>query len=801
MRAPTLHVVVVGQRPELADTVAAAIGELTAVGGDMARTTTSSTAPTGLNDPRLRLVVDRARDYLDLAGATERLVLTVAPVATEVHLDEPGVLALLVLDLAEVVAAPGDDELSDVVERCRHTLPPDVEFVPSPRTVLVHRSPGRGSYVVDSRFTVRSPPTEPWLLVADIVAMIADSVQGLGHDHLTTAPFDTALGEALAGLLTAEAGPTWGLHSYTGSVVSRLIDQLERYAARHGNPVSRGPSEHALACGALARWQLDGAPFLIVVTSGMLDEFRGTLANLRDARARGLIVSVDSSPGQWLPFQGTVHLQEDGRDVLAARRVPWVYLSDPARLADDVAEIAKLYREHTGPVVVMATKSILEITAADTAVSPVPRSLPVRVQEGGPDTARPLLELLNAGPPRVLAQCGRLGRADAELLRAIAYRSGMALADSLTAPGVVSGYRDGEWVEEYLGTLSLYGYSPRVYAYLHRDGDLRPRDQQALVFFDDPVAEVATPFSPRTLRDRLHVFQTVSRAELRAPFTDHCVVADVGSVLRAVWAGLDVDPGLLAARRAAIAADQDLVDDVAAELPLHPMTPNYFFRQLGRLLDRLISDDGYRYTGVFDVGRCGLAAVCALPRTDPGFSGWFGRALMGDALQALPAVSLSRPGNVLAFVGDGAAALVPDVVPTLVQQFVTVRRPWSGNVTVFRLVNGAHSVIRSYREALRHSDVSDQTSVLSLDHPDTVHDLGDLRLVRRWIEDIEPDALAADLTRPRTINIFSVRLSHNNDGDGLGLLSSHGWQRAQLSRLARTAAARAARQAGRDGSG
>ena len=192
-------------------------------------------------------------------------------------------------------------------------------------------------------------------------------------------------------------------------------------------------------------------------------------------------------------------------------------------------------------------------------------------------------------------------------------------------------------VEEYLGTLGMYGYSARVYDYLHSDGRLRPRDDQCVFFVKSRIAEVATPFSPRTLDRMLRVVQVTRQREHLAPFADHHVPADSLDFLREVRRRLDVRPEVRAARRAALAETADSTSDMLHALPLMPMSPNYFFRRLGAVLDQLITTHGYTYTGVYDVGRGGLSAVRNLPRTGPGFSGWYGRALMGDALQAIPA--------------------------------------------------------------------------------------------------------------------------------------------------------------------
>src|SRR6185436_586292 len=111
-------------------------------------------------------------------------------------------------------------------------------------------------------------------------------------------------------------------------------------------------------------------------------------------------------------------------------------------------------------------------------------------------------------------------------------------------------------------------------------------------------------------------------------------------------------------RREAIRAAAAPAADLVSALPSRPMSPNYFFRELGALFDRMIVEDGYTYTGVYDVGRCAVSAVRSVPRTQPGFSGWYGRALMGDAPAAIPTLAITEPGHVVAFVGDGARSII-----------------------------------------------------------------------------------------------------------------------------------------------
>jgi len=715
-----------------------------------------------------REVVTRARRYLYHAArdATYPLVVVERLADVPAALTEPGVLALLVIDHTAHRPRFGAPSTT-AAELAELALPEHVTFQPCPASVHVYTEPDDVALAAEP-WTTRWLPEREWVIEADLVCAFTDAIQNHHADRLRVQPRPTALSIALTTFLDEQAEGRWGLHYYTGSVVANLIDDLERHAVANGNPVVRGPSEHSLACSALARWQLDGVPALITVTSGMADEFRGTLANLRDARARGFIVCADSRPGQWFPFQGTIHGSEDSRAVMRARGLATVHCDRPDRMAEQLAKAFRAYHADTGPVVLFVTREVLETTepaAVPTVRRPATHTAPSEVDE--------LVRVLNTEPVRLLCQVGPVESPD--LVHTLAREAGVALADTLTHPGSVSRHRDGAVVEEYLGTLSLYGYSARVHEFLHRDGKLRPRTEQALLFLNSRIAEVDTPFSQLATR-RTKPLQVVPHAAEVAPFAQIGITGPVPAVLRAVLSRLDVDPSVLALRRAAIRSTANSFSDVVGLLPVLPMSPNYFFRRLHGVLEALIRD-GYRYTGVYDVGRAALSAVCNLPRTGPGFSGWFGRALMGDALSALPGIVLGRRDNVLAFVGDGAAGLVPDIVPTLVRQAVADRVSLPRNVSIFTFVNGGHSVIRTYRESMRPDAVGAQTGVLTLPESDWRRQLGDLTMTHRRLTDI--DALATQLLEPG-LNTYTVPLGHNNEGDGLSLMAAVGWQRDEL---------------------
>ncbi|WUH91988.1 hypothetical protein OG900_18975 [Streptomyces sp. NBC_00433] len=795
-RSAPFLVAAVGKRPSFHQTVTTALRDLVRDSGrllhDEGPDEDPGEAGPPLDAPAYGQVLDRSRRFLDAVLPDAGFLLVKADSLADLgrtlrqHPGGTPVVALLLIDAAAagVSAAPMDRELRSALDQLGTDLEGAAVFEPSGCSVVVYEAAVPDTVHVASPFTHRLLPEQDWVLAGDVVCCLTDVLQLRQSAALRAASRATtsALAGALAGFLHGEAGGAWGLHYYTGSAVSGLIGDLEDLVAGPGNPVLRGPSEHSLACGALARWQLDAAPALIVATSGMVDEFRGTLANLREAGARGFIVLADSPESAWFPFQGTVHAAEDSREVLRARRLPYFYLDDPDRLDEDLAAAFEAYGQGRGPVVLLATPEVLRVPAGS---APRPRPAAARPRAAvTEDALAPVMDLVNNGPAHVLWQCGAVDAEQRGMVHEIAAAAGIALADSLTRPGTVAGHHEGRRVEEYLGTLGMYGYSARVHDFLHEGGRLRGRDRQALFFLGSRIAEAATPFAARTLHRMLRIVQVTREAAHLAPFADHPVHAENADFLREVRRRLAVPEPLRAERRAAIARTADSPSDVLHLLPVTPMSANYFFHRLAAVLDDLITRQGYTYTGVYDVGRGGLSAIRNLPRTGPGFSGWYGRALMGDALSAVPALALTREDNVLAFVGDGAAALVPDMVPTLVEHICLDGRRPARNISVFRLVDGGHSVIRTYREGRAGAAAARQTRILHLLDEEREQSFGPVTVNRRRLTGVDPDALRDQLTRPATVNLYSVLLAHNNEGDGLSLLSSLGWQRDQLSDLA-----------------
>jgi thiamine pyrophosphate-dependent acetolactate synthase large subunit-like protein len=736
-----------------------------------------------------REVIQRGLRFLDLVVPADAFTLltvdSLAVVPDAVRQAAQGqraALTLLVLDHHDYryrVTSP--DGLNEELAKLALSLGDSVEFEPGPYTVQVYTSPDVASYYSVEHFTPRWMPEQAWVVTADVACAFVDSVQlHCNARFLRRAMKPSAIANAIADFLTAQAGSDWGLHYYTGSGVATFIDDIEQRAIRNGNPIVRGPSEHSLACSALARWTLDGAPFAIVATSGMHEEFRGTLANHVAVRTKGFIICCDSRSDQWHPFQGTIHRTGDSRASLLARGFPVVYIGRSNEIARGLAEAFAAYSADRGPVMVIASRDVLQASVAlgelpQAAEGKTPRAEVVRCAE-----VEQLSTLLNSAPRRLLCQVGPLSGDGRDLLYALARKAGIGLADSVAQPGTVSRHHQGHVVDEYLGTLSMYGYSTRVYDYLFSDGALRPADQQSVMFIGTQIPEIDTPFSESSL-GQLAPIQITAWEIDRAPFSGLSIVGDIEGVLRALHERLDVAPEVLACRRAAIASTRDSDGDVIGLLPVLPMTTNYFIRRLRGVLDDLIHHEDYRYAGVYDIGRAGLSAVNGLPRTGPGVSGWFGRGLMGDGLMALPGILTRRDINVISFTGDGAAAMTPDIVPSLVQQIVADHSTFQRNLSIFRFVNGSHSVIRTYREGIQPSAVSGQTGVLSFTPEDYQHQFGSLTVRHRRVARFDDVPFAKQLTERETINLYSVITGHNNEGEGLGRFASLGWQRDELS--------------------
>ncbi|AUH01992.1 biosynthesis protein PigD [Prodigiosinella confusarubida] len=588
------------------------------------------------------------------------------------------------------------------------------------------------------------------------------------------------LAEQLIQFFERTAASRWLVSYYTGSIISNLIGYLDRHAEAHGALVLRGPNEHAIACGAMANWQLYRMPFLGVVTSGMMDEFKGTLINLKETAAQGIIVAAENRNNQWYSFQGTQTPTEDMRDVLAAKRIPYVYIDDVDGIADGLAEVFRLYHQAQGPVVILATQNVLESTLS---LEPVPGDLPpvsgLPAYDCPPisDSFEQAMALINEGPEKLVWQLGPVSDDEYALVHEIADAAGLALVDSLAHPGSAPKYYQGKRNPHYLGTLAIYGYSPRVYNFLHTNDKLNPMSDQSVFMIKSRVAQITTPFSDGRLERKVHLVQLTHDERHLSPYADLKLHMDCLTFLRAVKANLHVDAALREKRKALIAAYLDSPSDVVSQLPSLPMSANYFFCQLNRVIENLIKTENFDFTGVYDVGRCGISAVRNVAKTRRGFSGWYGRALMGDALLATSYLAHTSPTHVVAFIGDGAKGIVPDILPAFIDNILTHPQLLNKSITIFYFCNGGLSVINTYQERILFNRTSRQMRLVNVDQPAFEQTVDDFHIQGKTLTHFDEDTIRHALMTPKRLNLFSVVLGHNNEGDGISLATAKGWQR------------------------
>ncbi|MFT3774343.1 MAG: hypothetical protein QM820_53970 [Minicystis sp.] len=699
-----------------------------------------------------------------------------------------GPLGVLFLD-GGTAGLERDPALEDRIEAFYARLgAASVASVRSPYSVVLHRrSPpwAEGVHVLADRVIERViVPASPWLLRTELLVALVDFIERTfekpRNHKAALRDLPTTLGDELTRFLADRAGSDWLFFYYTGSSVTPLIDHIERASRERGALALRSANEHGLACGAMANHLLHGRPFLCVIGTAMMDEFRGTLANLRSAGAKGFIVCPEADLGSWFTFQGTITVDEDMREAVAARRLPHVYLDRVETLPERLEEAFRLYESGRGPVVLLITQSIID------ARDPLPKS-PAYPERPAPPAAdlssaqeealSKALAILNGERTKVLWQLGRLDAEEADLVHRIAERAGIALVDTLGHPH--PSHRDGRRVKNYLGTLGLYGFNQRSYAFLHdATGKLYPKSDQCIFFLKSRVGGRATNFTPAR-RSGLRMIQLTQRADHVAPDVELSLVMDAKVFFRRVLERLAVDPEVLRHREAAIESSAMPRADLASRIPSLPMSPNYFFRELGALFERMIEDDGYRYTGIYDVGRSSVSATRAVPRTARGYSGWYGRALMGDAPASLPTLAVTEPGNVVAFVGDGAKSIVADPIPPLLDNALAYPGRVDKNITLFYFSNGTFSGIRTYRERLSSKWGGRQMRTIDLLSPDGEQKLGPLTVVHRAITGFDAGTLREALLARGRLNVFTVLLGHNNDDDGFSFVTA-GWQREVL---------------------
>ncbi len=668
---------------------------------------------------------------------------------------------------------------------------------------------------------IRIPHASQSQRQADLLRLLLDHLEHAHFNRLLVRttypqPGPVTLAQAVHQMMCERWNHNWDFHFFTGSMVAGFIDSMQALAGDSDIGVYSGCNEHSLAVSAIAGWQMYGRAYVITVTSGMLDEARGTLDNLRRAGAPGIVICAESPETVWYAFQGTLNADSNGHEVVAARGLWHQFLRDSSQLQACVSEAFHALDCQPAPTFIFASQAALE--SRTPLAEPLPQSVCVPVPDNLMNEARrrehlkQAVAVLNSHPAPILWQCGRLTRSQCQRVLSIARRAGIALADSIIAPGSIPAWCEGTRVENYLGPLSMYGFTRRVYEFLEQDHELqfqsadveavsnsdvlqrrRGADGQTdqpltpwLFFLKGKADQSATPYSEGRLRRSFRIAQVNRNPAHMAPFCNLPLEMNLDDFLDYVEPRIATDPQILACRRAHLQQLQSAPEVMPSDcIETLPMTPNYFFLQLGQLITSLIRDQDYRYTGVYDVGRCSLSAIRNIPRTDPGFSGWYGRALMGDGLMALPYLAVRNPHNLLAFIGDGARALVPDIEQRLAMCAASSPHAAARNISIFYLNNGVLSMIQTYLDKRYACNGNRQVNVPLPAGRDGMRELtGGVHLNCETIQSFCPESMAKALTIPGRINFFDVVLGHNSEGDGLSLVSEETWSRRPLEKNA-----------------
>ncbi|MFC1546142.1 hypothetical protein ACFL4O_00285 [bacterium] len=573
----------------------------------------------------------------------------------------------------------------------------------------------------------------------------------------------------------------WTFSYYIGSLVAKFIHLMQKKIKDTSVITFRGPNEHSMACSALANWRLHNLPYLIVITGGMMDEFKGTLANMQRAGAKGIIIAAECNPEQWHAFQGTISQDEDIREVLKAKKIPYVYMNDVNSIDEKLITLFEYYKSHRGPVMLLATQDALEASKEINIHPEVidikkekQHTLELNFDDKHKEYLDQIINIINNEETIILWQCERLTKQEENLVYSISKKAGIGLADSLVNPGVVSKYKNGKIINNYIGSLGLYNYSPRMYNFLFPSGPKKHK-KLCLLFLGSKIEQLATPFSLTKVKNKFDIVQVIRKQKDVSPFTTHPLIMSTRQFLDYTDKHLNVKNNILDIRNNYIKNIDNFSKDIINEINSLPMTTNIFFHKLNNLIENLIEKNGYTYTGIYDVGRCGASAVNHISRTDPGFSGWYGRALMGDALLSIPALSLSTNTNILAFIGDGAKGLVPSIKETFVRLIINNKDRLSRNITIFYCCNGLFSLINTYFELICLEHGKEKLDLINYLEPDSSIEINGYDINTKTFYSFDEQEMRKSLLAQNRINYFSVILSHNNIGDGLILPLERSW--------------------------
>jgi len=647
----------------------------------------------------------------------------------------------------------------------------DISLSLSPKSIICYENYLEDSIFTDTFYIKRMLQKNTERDRVDIMGLVMDYIDEVYFDRFTKRNFakpdrPNLLTTLITQYMAEKYNKNWSFYYYTGSVITSFIRSFLSYTQKNDIMSDTGVSEHALACGAIANWQLFKKSYIITITSGMLDELKGTLVNLRRNGSNGILIIADSTPEYWNPFQGTINQIGDVRKVLSAKDIPYVYITDKTRTLEQLEEVFSYYKSYSGPVAIIATDKIFLQTINDQII--INYHLESHKADKDLKDFDYVVDLINNSKTNILWQVEDISDDERSAIYRIAEKAGIALCDSLTFPGAVTNESNN-----FLGTMGIYAYSDKVYQFFHTENKLNNFDDQVLFSINGEFGQVSTPFSEGKLNRNINIVQINEKKEYISPYANKKVVTSLKDFLNELEGLIDVSSDIFESRINKIKELHDIDNSLIIEsLPMHY---NCFFNKLDRDIVNLLND-GYSYRGVYDVGRGGISAVRNTTRVKKGFSGWYGRALMGDALLAIPYISLAENENILAFIGDGARKIIPNAEEHIIERTLRNSSKFENNISVFFLLNGCLSLIQTYYDKWFVANDGGQSKVYNFNIEESSEEINGIQINRFVVNEYCPEQMRNALTKKRTINFFYVYISHDSYGDGVSLISETTWR-------------------------
>lgn len=578
----------------------------------------------------------------------------------------------------------------------------------------------------------------------------------------------TGLGAGLGAIMRSMSN-SWLFGFYTGSVAAPFIQSVLHDTKYGPSSVINGCNEHSLACSALAAHQCHRASYVIAVTCGMMLEFKGTLLNLKRSGAPGVFVCGEGEPGVWYPAQGMINQDENIVDILNAMDIPAFILNETHKIETVLNDVKDKLHRKPGPVVILSSPRCFSasVTVDTDALSQATQTSLEKFADVNESTVDETIDILNKGPERLLWVIDDdISEKEALRIQRAARKLGVALADSVQRPGVVREYcfADTSEPSQYLGTLGIYGSSKQVMSFIYSDGKIRSKDEIAVFFLNSKMEQPSSPFVTGVQKNKLKSVQVCKGERYRNPYASFYFDSSLSEFLDLIEDKINPDESVLAKRKSILDGVRGVRDDIISTTGSLPVTPNFFFKVFSDVLHEKIKGENYRYRAIHDAGRCGFSSIRNIPRTSSSFSSIYGRGNMGDGVLALPYLAFNDDQDVIAFTGDGAKSLIPDITPFMMKNIAN-NQTIEHHAVLIVFVNASLSMIRTYQERGTFSDPGLQMAVPFPLPPSGHFNYRGCDFFTEVLCDADPNQFRHILSRKKAFTTLYVLTGHNNRSD------------------------------------